>query len=136
VGRRLIWDTGIVIALERGRLDPAAIMQFDDDTAVAAVTLTELKYGAKCSPPGKRARRIAAVERILQHCTLVDYTVETTEFHADLKAHCRESGSPRGEIDLMIAATALATKRVLVTLDRKADFGSLPGVNVIELATP
>jgi predicted nucleic acid-binding protein len=36
----------------------------------------------------------------------------------------------------MIAATALATNRILITLDRKADFRSLPGVNVIELPTP
>lgn len=136
MGRRLIWDTGVVIALERRALDPAAILQFDDDTAVATVTLTELKYGVKRSVPEKRAHRTAAIERLLQHCTLVDYTVEVTDHHADLKAHCRESGSPRGEIDLMIAATALATNRILVTLDRKADFGSLPGVNVIELETP
>jgi predicted nucleic acid-binding protein len=133
VGRRLIWDTGIVIALERGKLDPTAAMQFDDDVAVAAVTLTELKYGAKLSLPEKRTRRTAAVERVLRNCSLADYTVEVTEFHADLKVHCRRSGSPRGEIDLMIAATALATNRILVTLDHKADFGSLPGVNVIEL---
>ncbi|GAA2302064.1 hypothetical protein GCM10009853_068250 [Glycomyces scopariae] len=133
MGRRLIWDTGVVIALERRRIDPASFVLFDDDTAVATVTLTELKFGVKLSEPAKRARRTAAVERVLMNCTLEDYTVEVTEFHAELKAHCRHAGSPRGELDLMIAATAIATNRTLVTLDRKADFGSLPGLNVIEL---
>jgi tRNA(fMet)-specific endonuclease VapC len=135
VGRRLIWDTGVVIALERRRLDPASFVRLDDDTAVATVTLTELKFGVKLSEPSKRARRMAAVERVLINCTLEEYTVEATEFHAELKAHCRQSGVPRGELDLMIAATALANSRTLVTLDRKADFGSLPGLNVIELET-
>ncbi|MEU6858747.1 PIN domain-containing protein [Glycomyces sp. NPDC046736] len=133
MGRRLIWDTGVVIAIERHKIDPAAFMLVDDDVAVATVTLTELKLGVKLSPPEKRARRTASIEHVLLNCSLADYTVEVTEFHADLKAHCRRTGTPRGELDLMIAATALATSRVLVTFDRKACFGGLPGVNVIEL---
>ncbi|MFG3342808.1 PIN domain-containing protein [Glycomyces sp. NPDC048151] len=133
MGRRLILDTGVLIAFERRKLDPTSVLDFDDDAAVATVTLTELKVGVKLSPPEKRARRTGAIERVLRLCTIEDYTADTAEFHAELKAHCTRTGSPRGELDLIIAATALETQRALVTLDRKADFGGLPGVNVIEL---
>ncbi|HEU5129668.1 MAG TPA: PIN domain-containing protein [Glycomyces sp.] len=133
--RRLILDTGVLIAFERGKLAPEAVVRPDDDAAIATVTLTELKVGVKLAPPSKRERREAAVERALRLYALEHYTVATTEHHADLQVHCRGAGAPRGEVDLIIAATAAATNRTLVTLDRRADFGSLPGVNVIEVPT-
>jgi tRNA(fMet)-specific endonuclease VapC len=38
------------------------------------------------------------------------------------------SGRKRGAHDLIIAATAVATNRTVLTGDRKAQFGELPGV--------
>lgn len=48
------------------------------------------------------------------------------EHHAELLAHTRRSGRRRGPHDLMIAATAHATGRLLVTTDTKVGFGELP----------
>lgn len=133
--RRLILDTGVVIAIDRGDISPNSIFQRDDDAVIAAVTLAELDVGVKIAPPAQVATRAAAFDLAKSLYLVESYTAATSGFHADLLVHCRKAGSPRGEIDLMIAATALATHRILVTLDRKADFGSLPGVNVIELSS-
>jgi tRNA(fMet)-specific endonuclease VapC len=54
--------------------------------------------------------------------------------HAALLAHVRRAGRPRGAHDLIIAATARATDRVLVTTDAKAGFTDLPEVKVRLLA--
>ncbi|GLY65743.1 hypothetical protein [Amycolatopsis taiwanensis] len=43
-------------------------------------------------------------------------------------------GTPRGTLDLIIAATARATGRALVTTDARARFGDLPGVEARVLA--
>ncbi len=48
--------------------------------------------------------------------------------HALLHHHVGGIGLARGPFDLIIAATAGATGRTLLTLDAKAGFEKLPGV--------
>lgn len=50
--------------------------------------------------------------------------------HAELLVAVGRSGRPRGAHGLMIAATARATKRTVVTADLSA-FDGLPGVTLI-----
>jgi tRNA(fMet)-specific endonuclease VapC len=40
------------------------------------------------------------------------------------------TGTPRGAHDLIIAAHALQTDRIVLTLDAKARFGDLPGLSI------
>ncbi|WP_239149639.1 hypothetical protein [Streptomyces sp. SID12501] len=49
--------------------------------------------------------------------------------HARLLAHVRKEGKPRDAHDLIIAATAATTARILLTTDGKAAFDDLPGVH-------
>jgi predicted nucleic acid-binding protein len=65
--------------------------------------------------------------------SLAPATAEVAEAHATLPAHTRKSGTPRGLHDLIIAATALARGRRVVTLDR-GGFADLPGVSVVDPA--
>src|SRR5680860_1313735 len=53
--------------------------------------------------------------------------------HATLLAHTRRQGQQRGAHDLLIAATAHATDRTVVTADR-GGFIDLPGVRVRQRA--
>ncbi len=46
---------------------------------------------------------------------------------AELLAHARRTGRPRGAHDLVIAATASATRRIVLSADAGA-FADLPGV--------
>jgi tRNA(fMet)-specific endonuclease VapC len=56
------------------------------------------------------------------------YDLEVARAHAVLLAHVRRSGRPRGANDLLIAATAVSRRRVVVTAD-PAGFESLPDVS-------
>jgi tRNA(fMet)-specific endonuclease VapC len=60
---------------------------------------------------------------------LEDYDVNVARAHASLLAHVRRSGTRRGAHDLIIAATALASDRIIVSTDARA-FSDLPGVVV------
>jgi hypothetical protein len=80
MGRRLILDTGVLAAAERGRVAIRDIVDADDDTALSVVTLTP------AGPDGPDHRRYCPSHR------------------------------PH-----------------LVTLDQKANFGDLPGVQALEL---
>ncbi|MEX1265046.1 MAG: PIN domain-containing protein [Actinomycetota bacterium] len=58
-----------------------------------------------------------------------DYDLETARVHAALLADARRAGRPRGPHDLLIAATAIARRRTLVTFDR-SEFEGIDGLDI------
>lgn len=123
---RLIVDTGVLVALERGRVSTAALAD-DADIAIAAITASELLVGVELADDRRRAARAATVEAILTTFEILPFDLDIAKHHAALLAHARRSGRPRGAHDLQIAATASATGRLVLTTDRRA-FDDLPGV--------
>lgn len=121
--KRLLLDTGILITLQRGQHSLHGAIDDEDDLAIAAVTAAELLEGAQTRP-----HRAAFVEDVLTVLPVVDYGIDVARAHARLLSQTRATGVPRGAHDLIIAATAIATNRELVTTDAKAGFGALPGV--------
>jgi tRNA(fMet)-specific endonuclease VapC len=131
VGRRLILDTNVLIAYERGTIDRAALD--DDELAIAAISVAEYRVGIELADTaGRAADRARALAAITSAVDVLEYTEATAACHAKLIAHVRRSGTPRGAHDLIIAAHALQTERIVVTSDAKARFGDLPGVKAIE----
>ncbi|WP_348534685.1 MULTISPECIES: PIN domain-containing protein [unclassified Kitasatospora] len=131
MARRLILDIGVLISAERsGKPLPLAL---DDDVTMAAITAAELHLGVELADGARRLRRQAFVDAILAVVPTEDYTADTARIHARLLAHVRREGKPRGAHDLIIAATALATARTVVTTDSSAGFADLPGVQAITL---
>jgi len=128
VGRRLILDTNVLIAYERGSIDRTALDA--DELAVAAVSIAEYRVGIELADtPGRAADRARALVAITSAVDVLDYTEATAACHAKLIAHARRTGTPRGAHDLIIAAHALQTDRIVLTFDAKARFGDLPGVS-------
>ena len=132
MGRRLILDTNILIGYERGTIDRNALDA--DELAIAAVTVAEYRTGIELADSAQRAadraRALAAITSVVE---VLDYTEATAAHHARLLAHTRRGGSRRGAHDLIIAAHAAETGRLLVTRDAKARFGELPGVIALEV---
>ena len=73
--------------------------------------------------------RGAYVEDIIATIPVLAYDAEVAEAHAELLVEVRSQGRPRGAHDLIIAATAKAFDRTVVSADRTA-FSDLPGVEV------
>ena len=131
MGRRLILDTNILIAYERGTIDRTALD--NDELTVAAVTIAEYRVGIELADTAARAAdRARALSAITSAVDVLDYTEATAAHHARLIAHVRRTGTPRGAHDLIIAAHAAETGRTVLTRDVKAPFGGLPGVLVVE----
>jgi len=127
VGRHLILDTNILIAYERGTIDRGALD--NDELAVAAITIAEYRVGIELADTAERAaNRARALVAITSAIDVLDYTETTAAHHARLIAHVRRSGRPRGAHDLIIAAHATESDRVIVSRDAAARFGDLPGV--------
>jgi tRNA(fMet)-specific endonuclease VapC len=126
---QLLLDTTFLIDAERTGSELDNLIADDDDVAVAAVTIAELRVGALLVEGRRRATREAYVEDVLATIPVLDYGVAVAEVHAGLLVEVRSQGKPRGAHDLIIAATAKAHKRTVVTADWSA-FLDLGGVEV------
>jgi len=127
MARRIILDTGTIIAIERGKLDVDAVLG-TDDAAIASVTAMELLVGVERADEARKQARSVRVEAVLASLPIEDYTVAVARIHARLAVQAMSMGKQRSVYDLMIAATAAATSRVLITTDAMAEFNQLPGV--------
>jgi tRNA(fMet)-specific endonuclease VapC len=126
---RLILDTTILVAAERRRLALDEWIEDNDDVALAAITAAELLVGVELADARRRHRRGMYVEGLLGAIPVEPYDLGVARVHAELLAHARRSGRPRGAHDLLIAATALERGRTIVTADA-GGFDGLPGVEV------
>ncbi|WP_131764817.1 PIN domain-containing protein [Candidatus Protofrankia californiensis] len=125
---RMILDTGVLVAGARGLLDLAA-MGDQDDVVLPAIALAEYSVGVLLTKDeAARAAQRAFLADVLSVTPVENYTPDVAKHHAQLLAHVRRLGTPRGAHDLIIAATARATDRVLVTTDKRARFDDLPEV--------
>jgi tRNA(fMet)-specific endonuclease VapC len=124
---RLLLDTTFLIDAERTGADLDDAIADDDDVAIAAVTVAELRVGALLANRRRRAARTAYVDEIIATIPVLDYDLEVAEQHAELLVVVRSQGRPRGAHDLIIAATAKAFDRTVLSADRTA-FRGLPGV--------
>jgi len=127
MARRVILDTGVLIAFERGKLDVDTVLGVDD-AAIAAVTAMELLVGVERADEAHRQARAVRVEAILSSLPIEPYHLGVARVHARLAVEAMASGRPRSAHDMMIAATAAATSRILLTADASAGFDGLAGV--------
>ena len=126
---RLLLDTTFLISADRDSRSLDAVISDDDDVAIAAISVAELTVGVELSR-GKRARdRRAFVDDLMATVPVIPYDVTVADSHATLLVAVRRQGRPRGAHDLIIAATAHATGRDVVSAD-PAGFEDLPGVGL------
>jgi tRNA(fMet)-specific endonuclease VapC len=118
-----------LVDAERGGDSLANVLDDGDDVAVAAITVAELKVGVQLAKGGRRDKRERFVAAVLDAVSIEPYDLDVAEAHAALLAHVRRAGTPRGAHDLIIAATARARERQVVSSDR-AGFVELPGVSI------
>lgn len=131
MAERLILDTSVLILAERGRLDLSIAAGDDADAAVPAIVVAEYLTGVYLAGTHEqRTARQEFLDQALQALPIETYTQRVAERHGELLAHVHRCGTTRGAHDLIIAATALATGRTVLTADARAGFADLPGVTV------
>jgi tRNA(fMet)-specific endonuclease VapC len=90
VGRRLILDTNMLIAYERGTIDRLALDE--DGLSIAAVSVAEYRAGIDMADTAERAaERARALAAITSAVNVLDYTETTAAHHGRLLAYARRS---------------------------------------------
>lgn len=137
---RLLLDTTFLVDADRSKTSLDDLIADDDEVAIAAITVAELLVGVLLADETHRADRQQFVDEVGESIPIVDYDASVAAAHAELlvvvlrpagheRHRRRRQGRPRGAHDLIIAATANATQREVVTADTSA-YEDLPGVNV------
>lgn len=83
---------------------------------VSAVTEGELRYGVARRPAATKLQRI--VEEFLMRVTVIPWDSVAAHEYGNLRAGLERMGQPMGNLDMMIAAHALAAGTILVSNDR------------------
>ncbi|MBZ5571229.1 MAG: type II toxin-antitoxin system VapC family toxin [Acidobacteriia bacterium] len=86
------------------------------EVAISVVTEAELRFGAARKPEAKQLG--IAVEEFLLRVESLPWDSEAAKHCANLRAGLETEGEPMGNLDMMIAAQALAKQLVLVTHDQ------------------
>lgn len=118
-----------MISAERRGRELDEIVADDDDVAIAAITAAELLVGVELADRKHKRRRAKFVEALLSVVQVEDYDLRVARVHARLLGHVHSTRRPRGAHDLIIAATALSTQRVVITAD-PTGFEALPEVSI------
>ena len=119
--------------MQRGQLDPARLRGEDDDEplAIAAIAASELRHGVhrqKHAVARTRAERF--VEHLLASFPVVPFDLDIARVHARLDAELSAAGTPIGDADLMIAATAVWMDYRIATRDLRS-FPKIRGLHVV-----
>lgn len=79
---------------------------------ISEITLAELKYGAECSD--RISENTEMIDDFAKELTIVPI-FNSLDIYAKEKARLRKSGKMLDDFDLLIGATAVANKLILVT---------------------
>lgn len=126
-----IIDTDILSEILKRR-DPqvvktaAAYLGAQRQFAFSATTFYEIVRGLKAK---RASRQLRQFQNFCQHCLVLPITEEILDGAADLWVLADHAGHSNNDADLIIAATALAQKRVLVTANT-GHFSWIPGLTV------
>lgn len=127
-------DTDISSYVIRRR--PAAVAErfhaHAEELCVSVITAAELRFGAERAG---RAEISDLVEAYLARVAILDWTNAVTFHYARLRTALERRGTPIGNLDLLIAAHALAEQATVVT-NNVRHFGGVPGLMVENWNTP
>ena len=86
------------------------------EVGISVITEAELRFGVARLPAAVRLR--ALVEEFLLRVEVLPWNSVAAHHYAEIRTALERSGKPMGNMDMLIAAQALAAEAVLVTHDR------------------
>lgn len=101
-----------------------------EQVCISVITEAELRFGVARKPQAKNLR--IAIEEFLLRVEALPWDSAAAQHYAEVRAALESSGQPMGNLDLMIAAQALAAGATLVTNDRS--FRRVKGLKVEDWA--
>ncbi|HZY48108.1 MAG TPA: type II toxin-antitoxin system VapC family toxin [Candidatus Bathyarchaeia archaeon] len=122
-------DTTFLVDLVRAKPEAEKKLLYyienDERITTTPVNAAELYDGAY-SLKGRR-QEADRVRGLLEHLELLDISLAVCEKYGRLTNELKSKGSPIGDMDTLVASTALAHRQILLTRN-KAHFEKIPGL--------
>lgn len=126
---KYLLDTNVMSELMRGpanRVTSAIARVGENAVCTSIVVVSELKFGAA----KKRSAKLTAnLEKVLETIVIEDFKAPADAAYAELRVALEKAGTPIGQMDMLIAAHALALDATLVTANER-EFSRVPGLKV------
>ena len=103
-------------------------LEAEDSLATSVISEAEIRFGLACKPAA--VRLAMGIDLVLSKLTILPWTSKTAETYAIFRAENRRLGLTAGNLDMLIAAQAIASGSILITADRA--FAKLSGGLVVE----
>ena len=124
----ILLDTNVVVAFLHGDKSVLKRIRVEiDKIALSTLVVAELDYGAKVSQ--KSEENLEKLYRLVDIVQVVPFDIECARIFGTIKSRLRSLGKPTGEVDALIAATAMAHEAILVTTNKK-HFENIGGLKV------
>jgi tRNA(fMet)-specific endonuclease VapC len=98
-----------------------------DRIGISTITLAELEFGVANSSRSIEAQT-ALLEFILPF-EILDFTYNAASFYGRIRKELKDKGQPIGDMDMLIAAVAMANELIIVTNNEK-EFRRISGLKV------
>jgi len=99
------------------------------EISIPTIVLFELQVGiAKSTSPAKRTQQL---QELLSRVNLVLFDREAALAAAKIRAELEQQGTPIGQMDVLIAGTAIALQASLVTHNVK-EFSRVSGLTIVD----
>lgn len=126
---RYLLDTNAMSEMMRGpvnKMTSAIARVGENAVCTSIVVVSELKFGA--AKKGS-ANLTANLEKVLETILIEDFKAPADAAYAELRATLEKAGTPIGQMDMLIAAHALALDATLVTANER-EFSRVLGLRV------
>lgn len=122
-------DTDICSYIIKGHcenLTKKLIMHQADCISISAITLAELKYGVIKKGSVKIKQKVTA---FLEMIPIIAFDESAATIYAKIRHDVELAGTPIGNMDMLIAACAIASQSILVTNNQK-HFAHIKNLNL------
>jgi len=124
----ILLDTNVVVAFLNGDKSILKRIQAEiDNIAISVLVVAELDYGAKVSQ--RFEENLEKLYRLVDIVEVLPFDIECARIFGTIKSKLRNIGKPTGEVDALIAATAMAREATLVT-SNKRHFENIEGLKI------
>jgi tRNA(fMet)-specific endonuclease VapC len=98
----------------------------DNEICISVITYAELCFGLQKKGSEKLYTEVSA---ILEKLSIIDFDSSQSELYGKIRLKLEKSGTPIGDMDMLIAAAALSAGAILVSHNRK-HFSKIDGLKV------
>jgi tRNA(fMet)-specific endonuclease VapC len=119
-------DTASLMVRKHPSVIGNLIKHEDDEICISAITYAELCYGLEKKGSD---RLFNEVNSIMGKFTIMDFNASQSELYGKIRVRLEKTGTPLGDMDMLIAASAMTAGAILVSHNIR-HFSKIKGLKV------